>query len=129
VTIHRVSRVVYDPAALDWTPLERFLAAATQRGVPAPDADDFMWMGRCELHDGPVVHLFKHAASRRYLNLDYAGFSYRYHVIDDTGHYEPFESPLAALEHVTAELERDAARIVAQWSAPTRASPGPSLTT
>jgi hypothetical protein len=88
-----------------------------------------MWMGRCELDDGPVVHLFKHVGTRRYLNLDHAGFSYRYRVSDDTGRYETFESPLAALEHVTGEHVRDAARIVAQWAAPTRpASPGSALT-
>jgi hypothetical protein len=91
--------VVYDTAAVDWGPLERFLVAASERGVAAPDADEFMWIGRCELRDGPVVHLYKHVDSRRCLNVDYAGFTYRY-CGGDAGAYEPFASPPAALDHV-----------------------------
>jgi hypothetical protein len=128
VNTYRVSRVVYDTAALDWTPLERFLAAATERDVPAPSADEFMWMGRCELTAGPVVHLFKSTASRRYLNLDHAGFAYRYHP-GDPGRYEPFESPLSALDDLVPDSDRDVAQVVAKWTVPTpRASSGPSLT-
>jgi predicted ATPase len=129
VTTHAVSHVVYDTAALDWAPLERFLAAATQRGVAAPDPDEFMWMGQCELADGPIIHLYKHVDSRRYLNLDHAGFAYRYHARDYAGLYEPFDSPLAALDDVIGSRERDAACIVLQLATPSSpASPGPSLT-
>jgi hypothetical protein len=61
--------------------------------------------------------------------LNHAGFAYRYHARDDTGVYEPFDSPRAALDHVIDCQQRDASRIVAQWaipSPPTR--PGRSLT-
>jgi hypothetical protein len=127
MTAHAVSQVVYDTAALDWEPLERFLAAATQRGVVAPHADEFMWMGRCELTDGPIVHLYKHVDSRRYLNLDHAGFAYRYRA-GDAGAYEPFDSPPAALDYVIGSPERNATRIVAQWAEPSSpARPGQSL--
>jgi hypothetical protein len=128
VTTHAFTSVVYDTAAMDWAPLERFLTAATERGVDAPSADEFMWMGRCQLADGPIVHLYKHAESRRYLNLDHAGFSYRYHSREDPGRYEPFESPLAALDQVIGRLERDARGYAPQWATPARSSPAPSLT-
>ncbi len=129
MTNHAVSHVVYDTAALDWAPLERFLAAAAQRGVAAPEPDEFMWIGRCELADGPLIHLYKHVDSRRYLNLDYAGFAYRYHASDYAGLYEPFDSPLAALDDVIGSREPDAACIVPQLATPSPpASPGPSLT-
>jgi len=96
--------------------------------VAAPDTGDFMWMGRCELADGPIVHLYKHIDSRRYLNLDHAGFSYRYRAREDTGSYEPFESPLAALDQVVGRVERDVAGDTAHWATSARSSPGPTFT-
>jgi hypothetical protein len=125
---HTISLVVYDTAALNWAPLECFLIAATKRGVEAPCADEFMWMGRCELADGPVVHLYKHVDSRRYLNLDHAGFSYRYRAREDAGRYEPFESPLAALDQVIDRVERNVPGDASHWATSARSSPGPSFT-
>jgi hypothetical protein len=54
---------------------------------------------------GQIVHLDKHAASRRYLNIDHAGLAYRFRP-GDHGAYEPFDSPLAALEQVTVGARR-----------------------
>jgi len=128
VSTHAVSPVIYDTAALNWTPLERFLTAATARGVAAPATDEFMWMGRCELADGQIIHLYKHIDGRRYLNLDHAGFSYRYRAREVAGSYEPFESPLAALDYVVDRLERDAPGDAGPRATSARSAPGPSLT-
>ena len=55
------------------------------------------------------VHLYKHVDSRRYLNLDHAGFAYRYHA-RDRGLYA-VRFALAALDDVIGSRERDAAAL------------------
>src|SRR6266508_992778 len=55
-----------------WKPLEIVAErAAKRRDVPTIDVDDFMYMGQLRsLDDRPDMHLYKHYATRRYLNVD-----------------------------------------------------------
>ena len=116
----------HDESSLDWGPLERLagVVSSARRGVVL-DADDFMWMGRGELDDGTLLHLYKHRDTRRYLNLDGSGHAWRY----DHGGYVPFEGPDHAVIRVTApELRSAAAEILAGWGdATTSRAPGLEL--
>jgi hypothetical protein len=64
VTTSPVVRTTHDPQDLDWVPLERFCATAASHGIRLRP-DEFVWMGRCELDSGAVVHLYKHYYTRR----------------------------------------------------------------
>jgi hypothetical protein len=120
-----VVRTTHDPDHLDWVPLERFCATAARHGIRLR-ADEFMWMGRCELDGGAVVHLYKHADTRRYLNLDTAGHTYRYLSTEAAAAYEPIPSPAAAVAHVLYRGENRACLAVARWSTPATTTPSPS---
>ena len=54
----------------DWAPLERVL--------PPELCADFMWMGWAVRPYGPPIARYKHAVTRRYINLDEDGGAYRY---------------------------------------------------
>lgn len=54
----------------DWAPLEGAL--------PLEQRAEFMWMGWAIRPDGPPIARYKHAVTRRYLNLDAEGAAYRY---------------------------------------------------
>ena len=83
----------------DWKALERFADLATRAGHPVA-ADDFMWMGAAEFHDGRVIHSYKHVDTRRYLHLDDSGHTYRFLSRAEGGRYVPIESPQSALLQV-----------------------------
>ena len=84
----------------DWAALERFADLATRSGLTV-SADDFMWMGAAEFHDGRTVHSYKHVATRRYLLLDESGHAYQYRSRADGGHYAPHRDPREAINHAT----------------------------
>ena len=83
----------------DWEALERFADLATRSGHPVA-ADDFMWMGAADCHDGRTIHSYKHIDTRQYLHLDEGGHAYRFLSRADGGRYVPCESPQIALLHV-----------------------------
>jgi len=83
----------------DWKALERFADLATRAGHPVA-ADDFMWMGAAEFHDGRTIHSYKHVDTRRYLHLDDSGHTYRFLSRAEGGRYVPIESPQSALLQV-----------------------------
>ena len=90
----------------DWVALERFADLATRSGLPV-SADDFMWMGAAEFHDGRVVHSYKPVDTRRYLHLDESGHAYQYRSRADGGRYAPHRDPREAINHATQlELAR-----------------------
>ena len=125
-----VLAVCCDHSAMDWTPLERFAAASRFDGL---DADDFMWMGRCELEGGESIHLYKHADTRRHLNLDAAGHAYRYLATGGIARYElidPHQAIVAITTPIAALHWRDGAeRILDDWRhrRTSSGSPGPSI--
>jgi hypothetical protein len=84
--------------AVEWGPLERLVRVARAAGQRV-DIDEFMAMGPVELPGGLTVHRYKHIDTRRYLNLDDAGHTYRY--LPSTGGYEPWMSPAPAVAHAT----------------------------
>lgn len=76
----------------NWVPLERLAEVAAAAGQ-AVDPDDFMWMGSGASATGERIELYKHYATRRYLNVDAGGHAYRF-----TGDgYEPLRSPEPAI--------------------------------
>jgi len=75
----------------DWGPLERAL--------PVEWCGGFIWMSRVD-QDGSVIELYKHGITRRYLNLDHEGGSYRY---NGKG-YDPIDLD-SGIEWVLGELE------------------------
>jgi hypothetical protein len=80
----------------NWEPLERLAQAAAEWGVQL-DPDDFMWMGSVVPAGGGVsIERYKHRDTRRYLNVDAGGHTYRYL----NGGYELHQSPAAAIAHV-----------------------------
>jgi len=83
----------------DWKALEQFADLATRAGHPVA-ADDFMWMGAAEFHDGRTIHSYKHVDTRRYLHLDDSGHTYRFLSRAEGGRYVPIESPQSALLQV-----------------------------
>jgi hypothetical protein len=83
---------------VEWSPLERLVRVATAAGQRV-EVDEFMAMGPVELPDGSTVHRYKHSDTRRYLNVDDAGHTYRY--LPATGGHEPWVSPAPAVAHAT----------------------------
>lgn len=69
-----------------WTPLETVIALR--------DRGAFMYMGQAICERGITIYLYKHSNTRRYLNLDFAGRTYRFkaHQIRDEGRY--YEIPV-----------------------------------
>jgi hypothetical protein len=71
-------RPIKGPAGMhepDWVPLEQAL--------PHADCVGFMWMGWAVRPDGGPIARYKHAVTRRYLNLDEDGNAYRYVAAPD----------------------------------------------
>ena len=80
-----------------WAPLE---ALARMR----PDLNalrDFMFMGHASARTGTLICLYKHADTRRYLNLDHAGHAYAYDGRGDNGQaaYVPMPDLASAIAH------------------------------
>jgi hypothetical protein len=125
MTVSPVVRTTHDPQDVNWLPLERFVAVAVSHGIHI-DADDFMWMGRCTLASDAIVHLYKHVDTRRYLNLDAAGHTYRYLPTEDPTAYETIPSPVVAVREVLYNSEDRASLNVARWPTPTSTTPSPS---
>jgi hypothetical protein len=97
----------------DWAPLERVL--------PQELCADFMWMGWEVRPYGPPIARYKHAVTRRYLNLDEDGGAYRYVPAPEPawcGTYVRILEPQRAIEHVL-----DAAPTDPRTDAPTSDKP------
>jgi len=92
----------------DWKALERFGDLATRAGHPVA-ADDFMWMGAAEFHDGRTIHSYKHVDTRRYLHLDDSGHTYRFLSRAEGGRYAVLPEPHLAIEAL--ELDPIARRL------------------
>lgn len=73
----------------DFFPLDQFARIAKMAGHDL-DIEDFMFMGRADRG----IHLYKHANTRRYLNLDSSGHAFKF----GEG-YEPYDNPVDAIEH------------------------------
>jgi hypothetical protein len=86
-----------------WTALER-VAALTQSSdeLETIAACEFMFMGREDLRRGRRIWLYKHIATRNYLNIDDAGHAYRYVAkdLDDPGRYIAYRRLGDALAHL-----------------------------
>jgi len=62
-----------------WRPLERLAAQAAARpGLPPVDPDDFLYCARITRAELPVLHVYRHVLTHRYLNVDEAGVVWRY---------------------------------------------------
>lgn len=62
----------------DWAPLERLCRLCRESSTRSRlDPDEFMYMGRVVAAQRPPIHLYKHVHTRRYLNLDDAGHTFR----------------------------------------------------
>ena len=70
------------PDTPNWTPLEQLVGISR--------CPQFMAMGEIT-QDGITIHLYKHIRTRRYLNLDGHGGTYRF----TGGRYEPIGLPEA----------------------------------
>ena len=96
-----------------WQVLERVaLLSRTSDELPTFAACEFMFMGR---EDGRRrrIWLYKHVATRRYLNLDDEGDAYRYVAPRDLarpGRYVPHRRLLDALDHLELDLVDTASR-------------------
>jgi hypothetical protein len=88
------------PLDVRWLPLE--LAATNPPTVDAPRIDPaaFMFMGHAEAPGAVRLWLYKHTASRAYLNLDAECWPWRYDA--PSGTYSPYDDPVAALADVHA---------------------------
>lgn len=69
------------------------------------DVADFMIMGRLVRPGRPDIVLYKHRFTRRYLNIDPDGHTYRYHPprrlhSNHLGSYRPHRSLRAAVDHL-----------------------------
>lgn len=66
------------PLSADWIrPLEAVARSIAGVRFRFFDLDDFMIMAQIRRRERPDLHLYKHVYTRRYLNLDAAGHSYR----------------------------------------------------
>jgi hypothetical protein len=62
-----------------WPPLERLATLVAARpGLPPVDPDDFLYCARIPRKDLPVLHVYRHVLTHRYLNVDEAGLVWRY---------------------------------------------------
>ena len=62
-----------------WRPLERLAAQAAARpGLPPVDPDDFLYCARITRANLPVLHVYRHVLTHRYLNVDEGGLVWRY---------------------------------------------------
>jgi hypothetical protein len=125
----RVTATTHDPAAIDWSPLQRVVDLALARDIEVDDTALFMWMGCCTLYGELKVHLYKHIGTRRYVNLDTAGHAYRYRLEAGVGVYETITSPTVALAEVLDVAGESARDSIDRWSrsAVGRPSPSPGL--
>jgi hypothetical protein len=98
------------PLDLRWLPLE--LAASNLPAADAPRIEpaEFMFMGHAEA-PGPIrLWLYKHSATRAYLNLDADSWPWRYTAVSGT--YAAYDEAVTALVDVhalpgsTADLAR-----------------------
>ena len=90
-----------------WSVLER-VALLTQQSdsLPTFAACEFMFMGRQDRRRRRIW-LYKHVATRNYLNLDDEGHAYRYVApadLDKPGRYVPYRRLSEALAHVELDL-------------------------
>lgn len=70
-----------------WEPL--------QSVIPQCQWTDWMYIGSRELNDGTMIHLYKHAMTRAYLNLSHDGRTWKYSAAID-GYVEiPREEAMA----------------------------------
>lgn len=97
--------------APDWLPLERFAEVTARLHLGRLQPDDFTYMGRVRARGRPAIHLYKHIATRRYVNLDDVGHAYRFlGVVGDPllpsarSRYEPWCDVRSAVEHVELNL-------------------------
>lgn len=92
-----------DPAW--WEPLMRFAAMAAGLGLPVVDVDDFVYSAHVDRPGLPVLHVYRHLHTRKYLNIDAAGTAWRY-VGPGRGSegYEQLDDPSDAIGR--AEIER-----------------------
>ena len=85
-----------------FAPLERIEALCPKEGSLRFFAlPDFMVMGRVVRPPRPTITLYKHAYTRRSINLDDAGVAYRYVAPSDdrrSGRYVRHQSPHRALD-------------------------------
>ena len=92
-----------DPAW--WEPLARFAITAASLGLPAVDIDDFVYSAHVDRPGLPVLHVYRHLHTRKFLNIDAAGTAWRY---VGAGHgnegYEQLLEPSDAIRR--AEIER-----------------------
>jgi hypothetical protein len=65
-------------AAINWKPLEDLIGD--------DKASDFMYMGTAR--SDSEIHLYKHYATRRYLNISEDGKTWKYVPAGSTGFYE-----------------------------------------
>jgi hypothetical protein len=97
-----------DPVAADaFRPLEELAArAAGDARLPAVDPDHFLYTARIERPGFPVLHVYRHIATRRFVNVDEAGQLWRYTGSDKVGsdRYSPCDTIADAL--AAAELFR-----------------------
>jgi len=91
------SAVGLTDTALDvrWLPLELAAANPPTEDAPRLDPAEFMFMGTSETSEGSRLWLYKHTATRAYLNLDAQCWPWRYQA--PSGIYAPYDDPAAAL--------------------------------
>jgi hypothetical protein len=62
-----------------WGPLERLAGqAAAREDLPPVDPDDFLYCARVERPELPVLHVYRHVLTHRFLNVDEVGTLWRY---------------------------------------------------
>jgi hypothetical protein len=105
------------PVEAVWQPLEAVARVARSSArLPSFHEGEFMFMGTVSNARKRLdIHLYKHADTRRYLNLDVAGHAYAYlgpvsPEVDTTtgGRYRRFRSLGDAINHVFWDFEGEA---------------------
>lgn len=99
-----------------WGVLARLLTLGSAISVDAPPTD-FMFMG--STRSGPVVvYRFKHARTRRYLNIDRNGHTYRYVASASPGRcdYALLPDLPSALAHALSRGPATKSATIGRWS-------------
>lgn len=84
-------------------PLEELAArVAEDPTLPSLDPDHFLYAARVERAGFPVLHVYRHVASRKFLNVDEFVDVWRYTSSDKVGsqRYAPYQSVAEALEAI-----------------------------
>ena len=99
------SAVGLTDAALDirWLPLELAATNPPSEDAPRLDPAEFMFMGTTEAPGRIRLWLYKHTATRAYLNLDAECQPWRY----QRGTYVPYDDPAAALAELRVAHQVD----------------------